>query len=807
MIAEGAFDSEGSRRSAVSRTSTTENENGWINGLRRSKTTDTLTSVDNIHKLHSSATLIGMAIDLEREDIDTTSDLRLHMHRILASARFNLFIGLLIVANTISMAVEIDMHPTARSDDALLSYWHVTSLPQYVFDGFEAFLFVVFSVELAMRILVRGCPVFKDVSTHIDFVALFPVVLELGFNLQSGKHLMVLRVVRLLKLCRLLRLIRMFKELTVLVSAFAGALRSLTWIVVLLVIVVFCSAILCTTLIGHNDDYLADNPRMLHYVAEMDDAHIRRYWSSILRSVATLFQIFTLDDWTKAVRPIVETHLPWMCGFFVAFIFITTYGLLNVLMGIILDHTVKATQEVEVERERLLSDHYKQIILATTHLFSLIDTDGNGLLSAEELASFLESHDIQKMLEKHMKTLGLKIDYIELAEAIVHMIEEWYGQEIEDDRAAVSLEEFVGAASASTGMAKSRDLWSEYRLQDTAWLDIGDMSESLELLELKVDVHTSVMRDGFDRVAQLIAPSSPSRQVGSQDCSARRTWRKGHSGGYPSSLLPPEAAWSLDREDLAPAPPAPPPGLPPCHTVTKIPPPPEGSPSRVWTGFSDVSSVSLSSDSFDTGMSCAGPAASHISNGVLCPIRLRLDARDSKPQSRSPGPLSLVVSRLDADQQTLSSPTSPSGYATSPVKYAFERDGCRLHTDPSLMPTDVGSPSSVLSHRSTRRAQTRHSTDVSSPDSPKSSTATPLELQRRSFERSGTRQLTKVLSDLDQDCTFRESGTREAVQNYVEARRLKSASAVGRRRGMTLPSRMVFPGALQPEGPSDSSPC
>merc|ERR1719171_487345 len=98
-----------------------------------------------------------------------------------------------------------------------------------------------------------------------------------------------------------------------------------------------------------------------------------RLFGSIMRSVLTLFQIFTLDNWNLIVRPIVETHQPYMFIFFVCFIFITTFGLLNLLVGVVVDSTVNAAKRIEAEREQLLHEGSCQTAFAAARLFSMMD--------------------------------------------------------------------------------------------------------------------------------------------------------------------------------------------------------------------------------------------------------------------------------------------------------------------------------------------------------------------------------------------------------------------------------------------------
>lgn len=378
----------------------------------------------------------------------------------LASPKCNLSIGIIIMANTVIMGLELDQHAMADPSEGMISLLTPPELPQLFFDGCEVFFFVVFSIEFAFRVYVYRLSMIREASAYVDFAALSPLIMTVVFDLNSDKSLTLLRIVRLLKLFRLLRLIRLFKELNVLALSIASALRALVWIGLLLLIAVYCAAIACTTLIGHNASFRQDDPTLRAWEARYEsEAHIRRYWGSIMRSMFTLFQIFTLDDWNQAVRPVVETHQPAMMLFFVVFLFVTTFGLLNLLMGTIVDRAMNIAKESDMEKERILQEDYKQVMLAAVRLFSVMDEDGNGRLSADEINKFLQENDLTSILERELKGMKLKIDYLELLDICQSIVQEWVSPDDDEDD-GITMEEFAGAAIKLQGQAKSKDLMS-----------------------------------------------------------------------------------------------------------------------------------------------------------------------------------------------------------------------------------------------------------------------------------------------------------------------------------------------------------
>ena len=61
------------------------------------------------------------------------------------------------------------------------------------------------------------------------------------------------------------------------------------------------------------------------------------WFGTIGRSMYTLFQIMTLESWSMGIaRPVMETH-PYAWLFFIPFILIATFTMLNLFIAIIVN--------------------------------------------------------------------------------------------------------------------------------------------------------------------------------------------------------------------------------------------------------------------------------------------------------------------------------------------------------------------------------------------------------------------------------------------------------------------------------------
>ncbi len=121
-------------------------------------------------------------------------------------------------------------------------------------------------------------------------------------------------VLRSLRVLRVLRLFTVVPQMRQVVAAFIHAIPGLSSVMAVMGIFFYTAAVLATNLFG--------------------DAH-PDWFGSIGKSLYTLFQIMTLESWSMGiVRPVMNTQ-PWAWAFFVPFIVVATFTILNLFIGII----------------------------------------------------------------------------------------------------------------------------------------------------------------------------------------------------------------------------------------------------------------------------------------------------------------------------------------------------------------------------------------------------------------------------------------------------------------------------------------
>jgi len=180
-----------------------------------------------------------------------------------------------------------------------------------------------------------------------------------------------------------MKFLKVFRGLLLLVYGLIKALSVLSWVAVLLLIVLYVAALVMTNQIGHECDST---------FADFSDC--REMFSTIPESMYTMFQVITLESWSMAVaRPILRKN-PAFVILFIFFLYITTFGLLNVVMGVIVDQTLQTSSEDEVSQRKLLMRAQKVQALRLLHLFTDADVDNSGTITLKEFMDTCESQHV-----------------------------------------------------------------------------------------------------------------------------------------------------------------------------------------------------------------------------------------------------------------------------------------------------------------------------------------------------------------------------------------------------------------------------
>ncbi len=192
----------------------------------------------------------------------------------------------------------------------------------------------VFVVELVLRIAAHGWRFFRDPWSVFDFV-----IVGIALVPSSGP----LSVLRALRILRALRLISTIPQMRRVVQALLTAIPGMGAIVALMFLIFYIGAVIATKLFA---------------------ASFPEWFGTIGASMYSLFQIMTLESWSMGiVRPVMEVY-PNAWAFFVPFILIATFTMLNLFIAVIVnamqsEHMSEVDQQNAVahtERETMLEE-------------------------------------------------------------------------------------------------------------------------------------------------------------------------------------------------------------------------------------------------------------------------------------------------------------------------------------------------------------------------------------------------------------------------------------------------------------------
>ncbi|MGH1399481.1 MAG: ion transporter [Alphaproteobacteria bacterium] len=216
---------------------------------------------------------------------------------LIERAAFSHFITAVILINAVTLGLETNA-TIMQSQGALL----------HMLDKIALGIFVV---ELLLKLFVYRLSFFRAGWNVFDFV-----IVGIALIPASGP----LAVLRALRVLRVLRLVSVVPSMRRVIAALLHSIPGMASIMAVLLVIYYVCSVLATKLFS------------AHPVAE-----IAEKFESIPASMYTLFQVMTLEGWSQEiVRPVMDVY-PYAWLFFIPFIIVTSFAVLNLFIGIIVD--------------------------------------------------------------------------------------------------------------------------------------------------------------------------------------------------------------------------------------------------------------------------------------------------------------------------------------------------------------------------------------------------------------------------------------------------------------------------------------
>ena len=186
------------------------------------------------------------------------------------------------------------------------------------FETTHQIILVIFILEAALKITAVAPRVgryFGDGWNLFDFsiilLSLIPATGELAL------------IARLARLMRVLRLISTIPKLRLIVETLMRSIPSMGHVMLLMSIIFYVYAIA-----GY------------HLFHQHDPEH----WGDLGLSMLTLFRVVTLEDWTDVMYTALELY-SWAWLYFVSFIFVGTFVIINLFIAVVLNNLEEAKAE------------------------------------------------------------------------------------------------------------------------------------------------------------------------------------------------------------------------------------------------------------------------------------------------------------------------------------------------------------------------------------------------------------------------------------------------------------------------------
>ena len=282
--------------------------------------------------------------------VSSSNPVRVVLSRVVEHTYFEMFVVVLIAASTVSLAM---YNPISAPDTTMNRIGRIVDLT----------LGVCFCVEAAMKIFAYGFVLHptaylrRDTWNRIDFLI---VVLLLPAMLIEGAS--DVTVFRILRTFRPLRFINKSKGMQLVLDSLISSLVPMVHILLVTVLIFLLFAILgvhffkgrfysCTEVVWGDVSYRADGP--LTHREECLSAGYRwentaAHFDHVGAALFTLFQLSTLEGWVKTMhlgmdavgvgRAPEKNSQPWMALYFLVWIVVGSFFIVNLFIGVLIDH-------------------------------------------------------------------------------------------------------------------------------------------------------------------------------------------------------------------------------------------------------------------------------------------------------------------------------------------------------------------------------------------------------------------------------------------------------------------------------------
>jgi len=406
---------------------------------------------------------------------------------IVHSTTFRAIMSGAVIANTLYLGMRV--------------HWEMTNIlaGQYdprtekIFESIQLAFFVLFTSEIVIRLAAEQKQFFCGPARNwniFEVICLFSMAVDvidiedLSQVISSVSALRLLRLLRILRAARAVRIFQFMKQLRLMLFSVVSCLISMMWAILLLFLII------CLFALFLEDSALQElidmkKGNMTGPETPLDPSNpmvvsLSTHWNGMLQAIVSLiYSISGGADWGDLAEPF--WIIPPFCGVaYLAFVILTIFGLLNVLVGIFVqeaseltkwdkDFVVDAFVQKRKEQQKEICD-----------LFDSMDLDQTGKITFQEMAKALQKDNIAAYFQH------LEVD-IQKVEVLFHVLDSNGDGAIQKDEFLAGLRKLHGHANAT---------------------DVADMILEEQKMNRKLDTMGTIICQRIDSLQERISGRS-----------------------------------------------------------------------------------------------------------------------------------------------------------------------------------------------------------------------------------------------------------------------------------------------------------
>lgn len=169
------------------------------------------------------------------------------------------------------------------------------------------------------------------------------------------------------------------------VQGLVESVSTLNWVILMLCLVMYSFAVCLRLAVDCNGAF-------------SDWTDCEQFFGTIPKIMYSLVQVITLESWNMTIgRPLVERE-PLLFVLLLLFIFLTTFGLLNIIVGVIVENTLNIAQSDQELQDRRMRRQMLHELEFLRQVFEEADFDCSGTLDKEEFVEICQRHEVKQAL-------------------------------------------------------------------------------------------------------------------------------------------------------------------------------------------------------------------------------------------------------------------------------------------------------------------------------------------------------------------------------------------------------------------------